>query len=394
MTHKDGFNTRAIHFGYQSDEALNALTPPIYMTSTYTFSDAEVASATFAGGHEQFVYGRVHNPTQALLEARIASLEGAQAAVTAASGMGAISSLLWTLLKPGHQIVVHRHMYGNSFTLFRHELPSFGIDVIVADLTDPEAVAASITERTRLVFFESPTNPQLELIDIEQVSAIARRFGALTVVDNTFCSPYLQRPLELGADVVVHSMSKYLCGHGDVIAGVVVGSVELIKQVRMKGLRYMTGATLSPMGAFLILRGLKTLGLRMERHASNGSQLADALVQHSKVAKVFYPGLDSHPQFGLAQRCMRLPGGLLSLELDGDLARARLFMNNLRLAKIAVSLGDAETLIQHPASMTHAGYGEEDLRNFGISPTLIRVSVGLEDPEDIVRDFRAALDSV
>ncbi|MEX0139603.1 aminotransferase class I/II-fold pyridoxal phosphate-dependent enzyme [Massilia sp. LMS1-1-1.1] len=394
MPDTEGFNTRAIHAGYEPADAQGALIAPIHMTSTFAFATAEDATATFAGEREQFVYGRVHNPTQALLEARIASLEGGEAALATASGMGAISSLLWSVLRPGDQVVVHRHMYGNSFTLFRHELPSFGIDVVFADLSVIATATRAITERTRMVFFESPTNPQLEIIDIAQISAIAGSVGAITVVDNTFCSPYLQLPLKLGADIVVHSMTKYLCGHGDVLAGVVVGTHELIKTVRMKGLRYMTGATISPMAAFLVLRGLKTLGLRMERHSNNAGRLARLLVEHPKVATVYYPGLASHPQFALSAECMRMPGGLISLDLRSDMEGARRLMNALKMVNIAVSLGDAETLIQHPASMTHASYGADDLREFGISPTLLRISIGLEDPEDIELDFMTALDAV
>jgi len=389
-----GFNTRAIHLGYEPDEALGALTPPIHMSSTFTFASAENAAATFAGERKQYVYGRVHNPTQALLETRLANLEGGTAALATASGMAAIGCVIWSVLKPGDRVVVHHRMYGNSYTLFRHELPSWNIDVTFADLSDPEQAAEAIGPGTRLVFFETPSNPTLELIDIAKVSAIAHRTGALTVVDNTFCTPYLQRPLAHGADLVVHSMTKYLCGHGDVVAGAVIGTEEMIKNVRMKGLRFITGATISPMAAFLILRGLKTLGLRMERHSRTALQLAYRLERHPKVGRVFYPGLQSHPQFDLARSCLRMPGGLIALELKGGAASAHRLMNHVRLARIAVSLGDAETLIQHPASMTHASYGAEDLFRFGISSGLVRISVGLEDAEDIEQDLLTALDAV
>jgi methionine gamma-lyase len=387
-----GFTTRAIHLGYEPDDALGALTPPLHLSSTFTFASAEDAAATFAGERQQFVYGRVHNPTQALLEARLASLEGGAAALATASGMGAIGCVIWSTLRPGDRVVAHHRMYGNSYTLFRHELPAWNIEVRFADLSDP-AQAAAIVAGTRLVFFETPSNPTLELIDVANVSALARRAGAVTVVDNTFCTPYLQRPLELGADLVVHSMTKYLCGHGDVVAGAVIGSEEAIRHARMHGLRYITGATISPMAAFLVLRGLKTLGLRMERHSDSALRIALALERHPKVERVHYPGLPSHPQFALARACLRRAGGLIALELKGGAEAAARLMNGVRLARIAVSLGDAETLVQHPASMTHAGYGAEDLARCGISRGLVRVSVGLEDVEDIETDLIKALDA-
>ncbi|WP_213781595.1 aminotransferase class I/II-fold pyridoxal phosphate-dependent enzyme [Caballeronia sp. dw_276] len=393
MPNKRGFHTRAIHVGYEPDEALGALTPPIHMSSTFTFGSAEDASATFAGDRKQYVYGRVHNPTQALLEARLADLEGGTSALATASGMGAIGCVIWSILKPNDRVVVHRRLYGNTFTLFRHELPSWNVDVTFADLSDPAQTEAAIRPGTQLVFFETPANPSLELIDIAAVSAIARQAGALTVVDNTFCTPYLQRPLELGADLVVHSMTKYLCGHGDVVAGAVIGAEEIIKTVRMNGLRFITGATISPIAAFLVLRGLKTLGLRMERHSHSALRISRLLERHPKVARVFYPGLQSHPQFQLAKSSLPMFGGLISLELKGGAVSARRMMNNVRLTRIAVSLGDAETLIQHPVSMTHSAYGAEDLARFGISSGLVRISVGLEDVEDIEQDLLSALDA-
>lgn len=389
-----GFETRAIHAGYDPQDALGALIPPLHFSSTYTFASAEDAAATFAGEREQFVYGRVHNPTQALLETRLADLEGGEACVATASGMGAIASMIWSLLQPGDEVIVHCRMYGNSFTLFRHDLPALNIAVKFVDMCDPSNLAAQMSAATKMVFFESPANPQLEIIDISSISKIARGFGALVVVDNTFATPYLQRPLELGADLIVHSLTKYLCGHGDVLAGAVIGTKEMIKAIRMKGLRYMTGATISPMSAFLVLRGLKTLAVRMERHCRNALELSQKLEGHPKISAVFYPGLPSHPQHTLASTQMRAFGGLISLELVGGVAAGRSFMNNVTLAKLAVSLGDTETLIQHPASMTHAAYKDEDLCEFGLSSSMIRISVGLENIWDISNDLLDALDSM
>ena len=393
LNRKPGFNTRAIHHGHDPSAHQGALEHPVYMTSTYTFDSADEAAATFAGEREAFAYGRTKNPTQALLEGRIADLEGGEAGLVTASGMGAIASLFWTKLRPGDGLIAHHTLYGNTFTLIAKELPSFGIEVQLVDLTDPANLASALTDSTKIVYCETPANPNLDIVDIAQVSALARKAGAITVVDNTFSTPVTQRPLEFGADAVIHSMTKFLGGHSDVLAGALVGSKELIKEVRMQGLRYLTGAAIAPLSAFLVLRGIKTLGVRLERHSSNALALAEALEDHPAVTQVRYPGLPSHPQHALAERQMSLPGGLLAFELSGGLEAGRRFLDRLTLASRAVSLGGCETLAQHPASMTHTSYRGEALARFGLSEGLIRVSVGLEDIEDLREDFLSALES-
>jgi methionine-gamma-lyase len=389
-----GFSTRAIHLGYEPAGEQGALTPPIFMTSTYAFESAEAGGEMFRGERAGYVYGRTRNPTQALLEERMASLEGGAAALAVASGMGAIASLFWTVLQAGDEIVIDQVIYGSSFAFFTKGLPRFGIAVKLADLTRPESLAAALTGRTRAVYFETPANPNLRVIDIARIAGIAHGAKALVVVDNTFASPALQRPLELGADVVVHSATKYLGGHGDLLGGVAVGPAELLGRVRGVGLRWLTGATLSPLNAFLILRGLKTLEIRMARHSASAQAVAELLQGHPAVAHVFYPGLPSFGQYDLARRQMARPGGLVACELKGGLAAGLDLMNRLRLVTRAVSLGDAETLVQHPASMTHATYSPEERARHGISDGLIRFSVGLEDTADILDDIEQGLDAL
>lgn len=389
-----GFSTRAIHLGYDPAAHEGALTPPIFMTSTYAFETAEAGSEMFRGERPGYIYGRTRNPTQTVLEDRMASLEGGEAAMTTASGMAAISSVMLTLLNPQDEVVVDHTVYGNTFAYFTQALTRFGIVVKLADFTEPEAVQAQITGRTKAVFFETPANPNLRVIDIAAIGAIARRAGALVVVDNTFATPVLQRPLALGADLVVHSGTKYLGGHGDLLAGIVVGPAALLKDIRATGLRWMTGATLSPFNCFLMLRGLKTLEIRLERHSASALAVARFLADHPKVASISYPGLPSFPQHDLASRQMSAFGGLMSFELDGGTELCMKLMNGLSMITRAVSLGDAETLIQHPASMTHAVYGAEERARHGISDGLLRLSVGLETADDILDDLEQALDAL
>jgi methionine-gamma-lyase len=386
-----GFSTRAIHLGYDPASEKGALTPPIFMTSTYAFESAEAGGEMFRGERAGYIYGRTRNPTQALLEERMASLEGGEAALATASGMGAIASTMWTLLGAGDELVIDHTLYGSTYALFTKGLARFDVTVKVADLTAPGALEPMLSERTRLVYFETPANPNLRVIDIAAVAAAARRAGALTVVDNTFASPALQRPLEHGADLVVHSATKYLGGHGDLLGGLVVGSAELINRIRGIGLRFLTGATLSPLNAFLILRGLKTLELRMAQHTASAQAIAELLQGHPALAALSYPGLPGFPHYALARRQMSRPGGLIAFELAGGMAAGLAFMNRLELVTRAVSLGDAETLVQHPASMTHATYSPEERARHGISDGLVRLSVGLENVDDLLADIRQAL---
>ena len=373
---KSGFSTRAIHHAYDPYAGYGALNPALHLSSTYTFPTVEDGTARFAGEQAGYVYTRVGNPTTALLEQRIADLEGGEAALVTASGMGATTSLMWTLLQPGDEVIADKTLYGCTFGFFNHGLAKFGVKITHVDMTDPGALERVIGCATKVVFFESPANPNMRLVDIAAVSEIAHRHGAKVVVDNTYCTPYLQRPIELGADYVVHSATKYLGGHGDLIAGAIVGPKESLNQVRFYGLKDMTGAVLSSQDAFLILRGMKTLSLRMHRHSENAQGIAEFLAAHTQVEVVHFPGLSTFPQLELARRQMKLPGGMVAFELKGGIEAGRRFMNALQLITRAVSLGDAESLAQHPASMTHSFYTPEERAAHMISEGLVRISAG------------------
>lgn len=387
-----GFATRAIHDGYDPASAEGALVPPVHMTSTFTFETAEHGAALFAGEQEGHFYTRISNPTLSLLELRMASLEGAEAAMATASGMGAITSTLWTLLNQGDEIIVDKTLYGCTFSFFQHGLTKFGVTIKHVDMREPENIRVAITDKTKVIYFETPANPNMRLVEIGAVAEIAREFGITTVVDNTYATPYLTRPISWGADIVVHSATKYLGGHGDLVAGIIAGSKEMIDRIRLEGVKDMTGAVMAPLTGYQIMRGLKTLEIRMERHCASAKLIADQLENHPAVKKVFYPGLKSFEQFGLAKRQMKMPGGMIAFELEGGLTNGTQFMNDLTLIKRAVSLGDVDTLIQHPASMTHSTYTAEERAEHDISDTLMRLSVGLETPDDIMADLKYALD--
>ena len=387
-----GFSTRAIHHGYNPLENNGALIAPIYLTSTFAFPTAEYGAGCFAGEESGHFYTRISNPTLALLESRMATLEGGEAAVAFSSGMGAIAATFWTLLRPGDEVIVSQTLYGCTFALLHHGIGEFGIKVRHVDLSDLDALRAALSPATRMIYCETPANPNLQLIDIAAVAKIAHQQANVTmVVDNTYCTPYLQRPLELGADVVVHSATKYLSGHGDITAGIAVSRHDLAQRIRLQGLKDLTGAVLSPQDAFLLMRGLKTLALRMDRHCSNAQAVAEALQAHPAVESVTYPGLRSFPQYELAARQMKLSGGMIAFELKGGIATGKRFMNALKLFSRAVSLGDAESLAQHPASMTHSTYTPEERAQHGIAEGLVRLSVGLEDIADLLADIEQAL---
>jgi len=391
MSNPQGFATRAIHLGYDPLDHEGALTPPLHLTSTFAFETAEAGGEIFAGERAGHVYSRISNPTLDLLERRVASLEGAEAGLALASGMGAITSVLWTLLAPGDEVIVDKTLYGCTFAFMHHGLRKFGITVTHVDMTEPENLRAAISDRTRVVYFETPANPNMRLVDIQAVAAIAHGHGAQVVVDNTYATPYLTRPIALGADLVVHSATKYLGGHGDLVAGLVVGRAEAVGEIRLVGMKDMTGAVMAPFNAMLVMRGLKTLSLRMERHCASAQAVAEWLEGHPEVASVQYPGLESFAQHALAARQMARPGAMIAFELNGGMAAGRRMMNGLRMIARAVSLGDAETLIQHPASMTHSTYSPEERAAHGIGDGLIRLSVGLEDAGDIIDDLDGAL---
>lgn len=387
------FSTRAIHAAYDRKAHQGALNPPIFWSSTFAFESAAQGAARFAGTEPGMIYTRVTNPTVQTLEARLAELEGAEAGLAFASGMGAITSMIWTLLRPGDELIVDLTLYGCTHSLVNHLLPQFGIGTRVVDLTRPQDLLGRLNDKTRLVLFETPANPNMRLVDIEAVSTLVHAHSrALVAVDSTYCSPYLQQPLSLGADVVIHSLTKYINGHGDVIAGALLGSAELMQQVRMQGLKELTGSCLSPMDAFLVLRGMKTLPLRMERHCQTALQLAERLAAHPAVAQVYYPGLRSHPQYALCERQMRLPGGMIAFDLKGGAEEGARFIDALKLFTCAVSLGDVESLAEHPASMTHSTYAPEERARHMITEGLVRLSIGLECADDLWSDLQQALD--
>lgn len=385
------FSTRAIHHGYDAQSEHGALNPPIYMSSTFTFESAEAGGAMFAGEKEGHFYSRISNPTLDHLEKRIANLEGAEAGLCTASGMGAITSTLWSFLAAGDEIIIDKTLYGCTFAFMTHGLPRFGVKVKLVDMTTPANLADAISDKTKLVYFETPANPNNRLVDIAAISEIAHSVGAKVIVDNTYATPVITRPIEHGADIVLHSATKFLSGHGDVVAGLIVGSLEDMTQIRLVGLKDMTGAVMSPLTAMLLLRGIKTLELRVERHCHTAFKVAQILEAHPAVLNVFYPGLKSFPQHELACKQMSNFGGMIPFEVKGGKAAGIAVMNRLNLIQRAVSLGDAESLIQHPASMTHSTYTPEERAEHGIAEGLVRLSVGLEGAQDIIDDLQAAL---
>ena len=377
------FATRCIHAGQEPDPTTGAVMMPIYATSTYVQQSP--------GVNKGYDYARTKNPTRMAFERCIADLEGGSAAFAFASGLAAISTSLECLDQGSHVISVD-DLYGGSRRLFeRVRKRSMGIEVSYLDLSDPDAIEAEIRPNTRLVWVETPTNPLLKLVDLERVAAIAKKRGIWAAADNTFASPYVQRPLEHGFDLVVHSTTKYLNGHSDMVGGVAVVADNAELGERLKFLQNAVGAIQGPFDSFLALRGLKTLALRMERHCTSGLKIAAWLERHPKVRRVFYPGLASHPQHALAKKHMHAFGGMISAELEGTLDDARRFLERCQLFALAESLGGVESLIEHPALMTHGSVPVEVRAALGISDTLVRLSVGIEDPDDLIADLDAAL---
>ena len=388
-----GFGTKAIHAGNIENEAYGALSTPIYQSSTYYFDSCEQGGRRFAGEEGGYIYTRLGNPTASVLERKVAALENAEAAIATSSGMGAISSAIWTIAGAGKHIIADGTLYGCTFALLNHGVTRYGVEVSFIDTSNIEEVKAHLKENTVAVYLETPANPNLKVADIAAIAEAAHSYNKdiKVICDNTFATPFLQRPLELGADVVVHSATKYLNGHGDVIAGFVVGKEDFINEVRMFGVKDMTGAVIDPFAAFLILRGLKTFELRMMRHCENARALAEMLEKSDKVEKVYYTGLKSFPNHDVAARQMKDFGGMVSFEVKGGKAAGMKFVNALKMCTIAVSLGDAETLVEHPASMTHSPYTPEELKEAGIPEGLVRVSAGLENKEDLLHDIEQAL---
>jgi len=383
------FDTLAIHGGGPTSPN-GSLTPPLYQTSTFTFETAEQGEARFAGADEGYIYSRLGNPTVKILEERIALLEGGEAGLSFGSGMAAVSAVLFALTKSGDHILCSQGLYGCTFGLLQMMNEKYNIEHDYSDMDDEEEILSKITPQTKLIYIETPINPTMKLIDLQKVVKIAKQLNIPVVVDNTFSSPYLQQPIKLGCDIVVHSATKYIGGHGDVIAGLVVGKKEFIQQVAMTTKKDI-GGIMSPFDAWLLLRGLKTLPVRMDRHCDNTEKIAFLLKEHKNVEQIFYPGDIESPAYEIMKKQMSKPGGLISFTIKGTKKDAQNVLNRLKLIKIAVSLGDTETLIQHPATMTHSVVPEESRLNMGITDNLIRLSVGLEAWEDIWDDLNQAL---
>ncbi len=392
-----GFGTKVIHSGKTGDKEYRSLSMPIYQSSTFYFNSCEQGGRLFTGEEDGYIYTRLNNPTTSLAEEKLAALEGGEDAVAFSSGMGAITSVLYTVAKAGIHIVTDKILYGCTFEFLNSGITKFGVEVSFVDTSDPEQVREALKENTAVVYLETPANPTLKIADIAEISRIAHEYNPdiLVICDNTFATPYLQKPLSLGADIVVHSATKYINGHGDVVAGFAVGSKEMMEQVKTVGLKFMTGAVLGPQEAYYILRGLKTFEIRMQRHCVNAEAIAELLAKHPNVEKVYYPGLESDPGYAVASKQMSGGyGGMVSFEVRGGKEGGMRFCDNLKLCTIAVSLGDVETLVEHPASMTHSTYSPEELKNSGISEGLIRLSAGLENTEDLIADISQALENI
>jgi len=385
--------TIAARVGTEVDTAYSSLGAPIYMTNNFVFEDVAQGAARCRSPEHGDLYTRISNPTNNELGRAIAALEGGEVGLAFATGMAAISTLALTLLRAGDHVLCDDTTYSATAWLFRELLPKFGVEADFLDFTDLEKVRAAIKSNTRLMVYETPCNPTMKVVDIAAVSEIAKEAGAVTMADSTFATPFLTRPIELGADIVMHSTTKYICGHGDAMGGVLVGSRALMEPIHSDGLKNLGGAA-SPFNSFLMLRGLKTLALRMERHCATAMAAAQFLEGHPKVARVYYPGLPSHPQHETAKRQMKAFGGLLTFELKGGMEAGVALMNSLKLCALAVSLGEANTLVCHPASMTHWYVPREAREACGITDGLVRLSTGLEGVKEIIADLEQGLEQV
>ena len=387
-----GFSTRAVRAGETTDRETGAVVTPIYETSVFAFTSTQQLIDAVSEMSGRDVYTRWSNPTVTAAERKIAELEEAEDCAVFSSGMAAISTAIISLASPGDQIVSIRDLYGGTLDLFSSLMNRFGVRTTFVEATDVSEIESAAGENTKLLFLETPTNPTLKLVDLSKVAEIAGKSGAKVLVDNTFASPYNQQPLRFGCNATLHSATKYLAGHNDVTAGAIAGPRELTEP--MKKLRRILGGVLDPHAAWLLLRGMKTLALRMERHNSNGQKVAEYLASHPKVERVYYPGLSTHPQHLLAKRQMKGFGGVLSFELKGDLKRTVRFVDSLKLALIAPSLGGAETLVSQPSTASHYFMNPEERRKAGISDSLIRLSLGIEDADDIISDLEQAFEKV
>lgn len=382
--------TSLIHKGYVSKNHHDSLTIPLYQTSTFAFSSAEEGERRFAGEESGNIYSRLGNPTVSLLEERMMELESGNGALAFGSGMAAVSAVLLHVIKTGDHIMCSRGIYGCTFGLLEMFEEKFNISHSFHAMETEEEIEAAIRPNTACLYIETPINPTMEIVDLSLVIKVAKKYGIKVIVDNTFSSPFLQNPLEMGADYVLHSATKYINGHGDVIAGLLVGNdAEDMMKLRMT-VQKDVGGIISPFDAWLLIRGLKTLHVRMDRHTQNAGTILSYLKNEPFVENIYYPFDESHPQYHIAKKQMKAGGGLISFTIRGGKEAAQLFLNSLSLIKIAVSLGDAETLIQHPATMTHSVIPEMEREKMGITHSLLRVSVGLEHPEDLINDLKQA----
>jgi methionine-gamma-lyase len=387
-----GFDTKLIHSG-EIDDQFGSATVPIYQTSTFRFKSAQHGADCFSGASDGYIYTRIANPTIRALEQNIAALENGFGGIATGSGMGAITTIYMALLNGRDHIISTDAVYGPARGVLEQDFARFHVEASFVNTADIEEIKKAIRPNSKVLYIETPANPTMEITDIAACAAIAREHGLVLVVDNTFCTPYLQKPLDLGADVVLHSVTKFINGHADIVGGIIVTKEAILYRKIRHCMVYM-GCNMDPHQAYLVLRGVKTLSLRVDRNQENAVKVAHFLEKHPKVSWIKFPGLESHPQYELAKRQMSGPGSMISFGLKGGLEAGKKLMDNIHLAVLAVSLGGVETLIQHPASMTHAGVSIEDKQEAGITDDLVRFSVGIENAEDIINDLRQALEKI
>lgn len=387
------FNTMVMHAGQTHDPATGSHVSPIYQTTTYVLKNIDEAIWLNQHQDQGFTYTRFGSPTEAELERKIAILEHAEAALAVGSGMAAISTALLTSLKAGDHVIAGDVIYGCTFAFIHNVLPTYGIEMTLVDTSNLEEIKKAMKPNTKVIYVETPSNPTLRISDIGAISQFAHENGAKVIVDSTFATPYLQNPLDLGADVVVHSATKYLCGHGTVVAGVIASTKEFIDRARFPYVQTL-GAVISPFDAWLLMLGMKTLGIRMERHCSNAQKIAEYLENHPMVEKVYYPGLPSHPTYEIAKKQMRGFGGMMSFDVKGGIEGGKILMNSVEVFSLATSLGNIDSLIQHSPSMSHFDMSKEDRIKAGINDGQVRISVGVEDVDDLIADLEQALAKV
>lgn len=387
-----GFSSKLIHAG-TIDDQFGSATVPIYQTSTFRFKSAEHGAACFSGESDGYIYTRINNPTIDALERQVAVLENGYGGLAVSSGMAAVNTIYMGLLKQGDHMISTAGVYGPSRLVMEKHYSKFGIRSTYLDTGDLDAIRKAIRPETRMIFIESPSNPTMDITNLRAIADLAREHKLITVADNTFCSPYLQRPLEYGFDVVFHSITKFLNGHADIVGGILVTREKALYE-QLRPMMISLGCNMDPHQAYLVIRGLKTLAIRMERSQENAISIARFLENHPQVKWVRYPGLPSHPQFDLAQKQMSGPGAMIAFELNGGLEAGRIMMNHVKLCMLAVSLGGVETLIQHPASMTHSKLEKPDREGAGITDGLVRLSVGIENVEDLINDLAQALSQI